>query len=276
MNILEYRRKVLGYVYRADGDYDYSTPVAPAAPAAAKTDPQITRANIAASLGVPVGSVDIRYGTTLGGREGNVELEDTSKVIGYAVKHNEQLGSFFDPAGNTTGYYVPQTASSFGEQFLDSLEDIAKITLVGAAAFYGVPWLLNAGAAAGAAGATASATAGAAASGFTATSFLAAPGLTIGTALGITNPYLAAIAGNTIIQTATNGGDVEKAIKSAVLSTGVSYVGSAVSGAVTGALKDVNLPDIVKTGIANGATSAVTAGLTGQNPLDALRGAALS
>ena len=94
--------------------------VATPAVAAPAATTQSIRSQIAASLGVPVGSVDTRYGTTLGGREGNVELEDTSKVIGYAVKHNEQLGSFFDPAGNTTGYYVPQTASSFGEQFLDS------------------------------------------------------------------------------------------------------------------------------------------------------------
>jgi hypothetical protein len=292
MNILEYRRRALGYTYREGGDYDYGTPAAPApAPAAAaQSDPQTTRASIAASLGVPVGSVAIRYGTKLGGRDDNVELEDTSKVVGFAVKHNEQLGSFFDPAGNTTGYYVPKTASSFGEQFVDALEDVAKVALVAAAGYYGIPWLLNAGAAAAGAagagtagagaaaatGATVSATAGAAASGFTVSGFLAAPGLTIGTALGITNPVAAALAGNIIIQTATNGGNVEQAIKGAVLSAGLDFAGSAVSGAVNSALKTVDLPAIVKTGISNGASSLVNAAITGQNPLDALKGSALS
>ena len=70
-----------------------ATTTAPAAASTASTAtaaaPQSVQAQIAASLGVPVGSVAIRYGTTLGGREGNTELQDTSKVIGYAVKNND-------------------------------------------------------------------------------------------------------------------------------------------------------------------------------------------
>ena len=170
MNILEYRRRALGYTYREgfgygdDSGYGTSAaPAAPVAPAPAKIDPQITRATIAASLGVPVGSVDIRYGTKLGGRDDNTEVQDTSNVIGFAVKHSQELGSLFDPAGNTTGYYIPKNPSTMGEQFVDSLEDVAKVALVAAAAYYGIPWLLNAGAAAAGAAGAGTAGAGAAA-----------------------------------------------------------------------------------------------------------------
>jgi len=100
-----------------------STATAAAASTAAATAPQSVQAQIAASLGVPVGSVAIRYGTKIiAGRESDIEVQDTDNIIGYAVKNNDELGSLFDPAGNTTGYYIPKNPSSMGEHFLDSLE----------------------------------------------------------------------------------------------------------------------------------------------------------
>ena len=124
---------------------------------------------------------------------------------------------------------------------------------------------------------TTAATTGATSS-FTISGVLTSPGAAIGNALGITNPTLAQMVGNTIIETARNGGDVGKAIQNAAMSTGLSLVGSSVSGAVTNALKDIPkdvLPDFVKAGISQGVSGAVAATATGRSPLSALTGAAL-
>jgi hypothetical protein len=115
-------------------------------------------------------------------------------------------------------------------------------------------------------------------SSFTISGVLTSPGATIGNALGITNPTLAQMVGNTIIETAKNGGDVGKAIQNAAISTGLSLVGSSISSDVTKALKDIPtdvLPNIVKSGIAQGVSGAVTATVTGGSPLSALAGAAI-
>jgi hypothetical protein len=194
----------------------------------------------------------------------------------------------FDLAGNRTSSYVPQKAKDFWETLGSSVEDIAKIALVGAAAFYGFSALggilggLGGGAAAttsglaagelGVAGGVAST---GATTGLTASSFLAAPGASIGSALGISNPYVASVVGNTIIQTATNGGDVGKALESAALSCGLDFVGGSVASSVNGALKDVDLPNVVKNGISKGVSSLATSAITGKDPTTGLVNAAV-
>jgi len=85
-------------------------------------------------------------------------------------------------------------------------------------------------------------------------------GTAIGSALGLTGTA-ATIAGNTLIQTALNGGDAEKALISSVIGAGTNALGSAVSGgedilnAGTADLQNVyggELPiDQVATGIEN-------------------------
>jgi hypothetical protein len=120
---------------------------------------------------------------------------------------------------------------------------------------------------------------GAAGSGFTFSGLLKNPGGALGNALGITDPTLAKLAGNTIIQTAKNGGDVESAIKNTAISYGLNIAGSTVSTAVKDALKDIpqsELSDSVKAGITRGVTGAAVATLQGRDPMQALVGSASS
>jgi hypothetical protein len=392
MNILEFKRKALGYTFRADGDYEaYTSTARPvdttsktirvnqgygdyedwvtvpnpnykAPVAAAKPNPEIARAKIASSLGIPVSSVVPKFGTmTVSGRDSDIQVEDPTNVLGFNVKQSESLGLNFDVSGNQTGTYTPAKPGGdlIGNLFagLDSalglshaatvisntladvdkelhLSENAPAILAIAAAVVGAPYISNLISSAGATSAAATvvntgivtastaatvaaaapeiaatlipelitttaattagagltagelglaggaaAGAGATTSGLTFSSLLAAPGTTIGSALGITNPYVAQMVGNTIIQTATNGGDVQKAIENAALSTGLSFVGSNVSGAVKEALKDIpssQLSDTVKAGITQGVTGATTAAISGRDPIQALVGAASS
>lgn len=265
-----------------------STPAAPAPVAAAPAAPVDPRAKIAASLGIPIADVVPNYATEMGGPDGNTPVQ-SSTVNSYSVKRSDTVGLNFDRAGNQTGSYTPVKPKSEWESFRDAAVGIGGLGLAAAGLGYGLPAILGGGAAAGGAGAaglaagelglaaSAGAGAGAASSGFTLSGLLSAPGTTIGSALGITNPYVAQAVGNTIIQTATNGGDVGKAIQNAALSAGLNFVGAGVSGAVKEALSDIPkdvLSDTVKTGIAKGVTSAATAGVTGRDPIQALVGSA--
>jgi len=120
---------------------------------------------------------------------------------------------------------------------------------------------------------------GVAESGLTLSSLLKNPGETLGNALGITDPNIAKLAGDTIINTARNGGNVQDAIKNTAISYGLNLAGSTVSTAVKDVLKDIptsELSDSVKTGITNGLTNAAVSIFQGKNPLNALAGAALN
>lgn len=275
--------------FEAGGDVERYSPLDPGTTTAtdiARSDlaaSNAAREKIATSLGIAVSDVEpqIRY-TSLGQGEGTEQT-----LTGYAVKHNENIGSMFDLAGNRTSSYVPQKAKDFWETLGSSVEDIAKIALVGAAAFYGFSALggilgglgggaaTTSGLAAGELGVAGGVASTGATTGLTASSFLAAPGASIGSALGISNPYVASVVGNTIIQTATNGGDVGKALESAALSCGLDFVGGSVASSVNGALKDVDLPNVVKNGISKGVASLATSAITGKDPTTGLVNAAV-
>jgi hypothetical protein len=268
--------------FEAGGEAEIS--YAPTSYVPAKATPQNTdaaREKIAASLGVPVSSVVPNFGTmTVSGRDSDVTVTDPNNIISFAVKQNDNVGSFFDTAGNKTGEYVPKKQVSAFEDFGNALGDIAKIALVGAAAFYGLPALSGifsggAAAAAGELGVAGGVASTGATSGLTVSGFLTAPGASIGSAIGITNPYVASVVGNTIIQTATNGGDVGKALQSAALSVGLDFVGSSVSSTVNDALQGVDLPNAVKTGISKGVASLAKSTITGQDPTAGLVNAAV-
>jgi hypothetical protein len=111
-----------------------------------------------------------------------------------------------------------------------------------------------------------------AAGGSTVASIAANPGLALGKALGVTNPVAAQALGQTVINTAMNGGDIEAALKNAAISAGTNFVGSNISGAVKTALVDSGLPPSVNNAITSGATSLATATLAGKDPLSALVG----
>jgi hypothetical protein len=270
-------------IQRFEAGGEAETSYAPTSYVPAKATPQNTdaaREKIAASLGVPVSSVVPNFGTmTVSGRDNDVEVPNPNNVLSFSVKQNDNLGSTFDTSGNKIGEYAPKKQVSAFEDFGNALGDIAKIALVGAAAFYGLPalgGLFGGGAAAAGELGVAGGVAGTGAtSGLTASSFLAAPGASIGSAIGITNPYVASVVGNTIIQTATNGGDVGKALQSAALSVGLDFVGSSVSSSVKDALQGVDLPDAVKTGISKGVASVAKSTITGQDPTAGLVNAAV-
>jgi len=111
-----------------------------------------------------------------------------------------------------------------------------------------------------------------AAGGSTFASIAANPGLALGQAMGVTNPAAAQALGQTVINTAMNGGDVEAALKNAALSAGVNFAGSNISSAVKTALVDSGLPPSVNNAITSGATSLAKATLAGKDPLAALVG----
>lgn len=270
-------------IQRFEAGGEAETSYAPTSYVPAKAAPQNTdaaREKIAASLGVPVSSVVPNFGTmTVSGRDSDVEVPNPNNVLSFSVKQNDNLGSTFDTSGNKIGEYAPKKQVSAFEDFGNALGDIAKIALVGAAAFYGLPalgGLLGGGAAAAGELGVAGGVAGTGAtSGLTVSGFLTAPGASIGSAIGITNPYVASVVGNTIIQTATNGGDVGKALQSAALSVGLDFVGGSVSSSVKDALQGVDLPDAVKTGISKGVASVAKSAITGQDPTAGLVNAAV-
>lgn len=193
MNILDFKRKALGYTFREGGEGgpdsvanrgytpgsndkfiwgtqgtgDNEQRVYTLNPNyVAPPDPEIARAKIAAALGVPVSSVEPQYGTTMGGRDDNMQVTDYDNVTGYAVKQSDSQGLMFDASGNQSGTYVPQKAKVFWEDFGDALGEMGKIALVGAGLYFGLPALASAfggGAAAAGAGAAGAGAAGLAA-----------------------------------------------------------------------------------------------------------------
>lgn len=126
---------------------------------------------------------------------------------------------------------------------------------------------LAAGEAAAATVATAASTAG-----MTVSSFLAAPAMSIGTALGLEGTA-AQLVGSTIINTAMNGGDVGAAIKSAGLSYGLNLASGTLNNAVNTALADSGLPTAATDAISKGITGATISAVTGGDPLQGLIGA---
>jgi hypothetical protein len=88
----------------------------------------------------------------------------------------------------------------------------------------------------------------------------------------VTNPVAAQALGQTVINTAMNGGDFEAAIKNAALAAGTNFIGSNVSGAVNDVLKNSGLPTNVTNAISSGVTSMAKAELTNKDPFAALLG----
>jgi hypothetical protein len=86
---------------------------------------------------------------------GDADVETQGELTGFRVRQGN-LQTLFDTSGNQTAQDTARTQQSFWEQLGDSLGDLAKVGLVGAGMYYGLPALASAfggGAAAAGAGA---------------------------------------------------------------------------------------------------------------------------
>ena len=97
-------------------------------------------------------------------------------------------------------------------------------------------------------------------------------GSAIGAAMGITNLTAAAFIGNTVLNTALNGGDVNAAAKSAALAIG----GAKLADTVTAGLADTTISTATKKLIGNTAASATIAAIQGKDPMAAIAAGGIS
>jgi hypothetical protein len=97
-------------------------------------------------------------------------------------------------------------------------------------------------------------------------------GSAIGAAMGITNATAAAFIGNTVLNTALNGGDVNAAAKSAALQIG----GQKLADTVTAGLADTAISTATKQLIGNTAASATIAAIQGKDPMAAIAAGGIS
>ena len=145
MNILDFKRKSLGYTFREGGDQWRENTVdttskyipiyagregeyagmGPNPNYQSAPENQSVKEKIAATLGVPVSSVIPQYGTTTQAtQEGDVQVGDTDRVVGYFVKQSDSHGSVFDSAGKQTGVYNPSNKGGGGGFFGNFLADL--------------------------------------------------------------------------------------------------------------------------------------------------------
>ena len=90
-------------------------------------------------------------------------------------------------------------------------------------------------------------------------------------ALGVTNPYIAGTINQGLINSAINGGDLEKGFTQAAIGQAMGAVGGGVSKTVNGIISD-GTPNFLTNTISNAAGSAGVAALTGQDIGDAIKG----
>jgi len=90
----------------------------------------------------------------------------------------------------------------------------------------------------------------------------------LGPTLATQYPFLASTVGQTVLNTAANGGDVESAAKSAIIQNGSSAIAKEVSKNIPAATSNVD--KIVKDFAAKAATNVTVAQLTGKDPTAAL------
>jgi len=287
MNILDYKRKTLGYTFLegSDGWYDSGTgnntvnttskyiTIA----GGPRGDDNISipnpnyippnkyeaeRARIAASLGVPISSVEPQYGTKIGGRDDNTAMQDTDNVVGFAVKKSNNLGLSFNTAGVQTGTYDPSYRSgNFVDDLfggisnaladLDSSLGLSKNapTIIGAAAAYFLPGigqalgqsLVNAGVLTGAAATPAAATA-------------------IGTALTQTGIGVA------------QGQSLDQALGNAIISGGMGELSRLYGADVKAAISQVADNPIAQNAILKAGTGVVSAVAQGKSGDEVLQG----
>lgn len=91
-------------------------------------------------------------------------------------------------------------------------------------------------------------------------------GSAIGAAMGITNVTVATFIGNTVLNTALNGGDVNAAAKSAALQLG----GQELASKVTAGLSDTAISTATKQLIGTTASNAAIAAIQGKDPMAAI------
>ena len=97
-------------------------------------------------------------------------------------------------------------------------------------------------------------------------------GSAIGAAMGITNATAAAFIGNTVLNTALNGGDVNAAAKSAALQIG----GQKLADTVTAGLADTAISTATKQIIGNTTSAATIAAIQGKDPMAAIAAGGIS
>jgi hypothetical protein len=84
----------------------------------------------------------------------------------------------------------------------------------------------------------------------------------LGAAMGIENPVIAKLVGNVAINTLTNGGDIEAAVKGAALSYGIGLASSNITAGLKDILASSGIDASTASTIANTAVKAGSAGLT--------------
>jgi hypothetical protein len=89
--------------------------------------------------------------------------------------------------------------------------------------------------------------------------------------LGVTNPYIAGTINQGLINSAINGGDLEKGFTQAAIGQAMGAVGGGISKTVNGIISD-GTPNFLTNTISNATGAAGVAALTGQDIGDAIKG----
>jgi len=221
------------------------------------------------------------------GRGGSESSEPYGPPIGYFYDNGQSQYVNFDASGT-----YQNTVDRKGD-----FDNLLPLVAIMAAAYFGpaaFEFLGLTGTGAGAGTAAAGSTAGAflpigttsmvlsaptTLSAWVASPFLAT-GSTISAVTGIAmTPEIAALLGQVVIETVSNGGDAGLALKNAATSYGINFaagqINNAISSVVNQAPSNV-LSDSAKKAVTAGLTNATIAAVTGKDPLSALAAAGAS
>jgi predicted transcriptional regulator len=298
MNILDFKRKALGYTFRsADGASAADRGYTPGSNDkfiwstqgtgdneqrvytlnpnyVAPPDPEIARAKIAAALGVPVSSVVPQYGTMLGGRDDNTQVTDYDNITGYAVKQSDSHGVVFDNAGKQIGVYNPSNKGGGGflGELLAGLDDTLGLSKVVTGISGGLADLDSS------LGLSKNAPA---IVGLAASYFLPGIGQALGQSLvssgvitGAAIPYATTI-GTALAQTGVSvaqGKSLDQALGDAILSGGMSELTQAYGSGVKSAISQITDNPIAQKAIFKAGTDVVSAVAQGKTGDEVLQG----